>query len=196
MAYLRVATALVEERSAASKSAASTSNRHSRRRSNRPAHSKLPTIQEEVNQPRANTAQGGDLRTNLDKNRCGRDARGYIDQRHRECEEWELRRRLDYDREYDPRAPSIASWSVKSAITTTSRTDDVPSTRQTTTTLRVWSVARISSPGPRSQVMAPAQDEGASQVGDNVDDMSITTFPALAPHLRSITYPNNFKLKI
>jgi hypothetical protein len=34
MAYLRVATALVEERSAASKSAASTSSRHSRSRSN------------------------------------------------------------------------------------------------------------------------------------------------------------------
>jgi hypothetical protein len=55
MAYLRVATALVEERSAASKSVASTSSRHSRSQSNRPAHSKLPTIQEEVNQPRANT---------------------------------------------------------------------------------------------------------------------------------------------
>jgi hypothetical protein len=51
MAYVWVATAMVEERSAASKSATSTSSRHSRSRSNRPAHSKLPTIQEEVNQP-------------------------------------------------------------------------------------------------------------------------------------------------
>jgi hypothetical protein len=49
MAYVRVATALVEERSATSKSAATTSSRHSYNRSNRPAHSKLPTIQEEVN---------------------------------------------------------------------------------------------------------------------------------------------------
>jgi hypothetical protein len=68
MAYVRVATALVEERSTASKSAASTSSRHSHSRSNQPAHSKLPTIQEEVNQPRANTAPGVDLHTNIDKN--------------------------------------------------------------------------------------------------------------------------------
>jgi hypothetical protein len=39
-------------------------------------------------------------RANLFKNRHGRDARGYIDQRHREHEERELRRCLDYDREY------------------------------------------------------------------------------------------------
>jgi hypothetical protein len=51
MADVRVATALVEEESATSKSAASTSSRHSRSRSNQPAHSKLSTIQEEVNQP-------------------------------------------------------------------------------------------------------------------------------------------------
>jgi hypothetical protein len=73
MANIRVATALVEERSMASKSATSTSSRHSRNRSNRPAHSKIPTIQEEVNQPRANTAPGVDLRANIDKNRRGRD---------------------------------------------------------------------------------------------------------------------------
>jgi hypothetical protein len=79
MAYVRVTTALVEERSAASKSAASTSSRHSRSRSNRPAHNKLPTIQEEVNQPRVNVVPGVDLRTNLGKSRCGRDARGHID---------------------------------------------------------------------------------------------------------------------
>jgi hypothetical protein len=79
IAYVRVATALVEQRSTASKSAASTSSRHSRSRSNRPAHSRLPTIQDEVNQPRANATPGGDLHANLDKNRRGRDARGYID---------------------------------------------------------------------------------------------------------------------
>jgi hypothetical protein len=137
MAYLWVATALVEEKSAASKSTASSSSQHSRSRSNQPAHSKLPTIQEGVNQPRANTAKDSDLRTNLDKNMCCRDARGYINQRHHEREERELRRRLAYNREYAPRVPSIASWSVKSAIATTSRTSDVLSTRRTTTTLRV-----------------------------------------------------------
>jgi hypothetical protein len=102
MAYVRVATALVEEKSAASKSAASTSCRHSCNRSNHPAHSRLPTILEEVNQPGAKAALAVDLRANLDKNRRGRNARGYIDQHHREHEEWELRRRLNYDREYGP----------------------------------------------------------------------------------------------
>jgi hypothetical protein len=87
MAYIRVTTALVEERSAASKSAASTLSRHSRSRSDRSAHSKLPTIQEEVNQPRANAAPGVDLHANIDKNRRGRDARDYIVQRHCEHEE-------------------------------------------------------------------------------------------------------------
>jgi hypothetical protein len=36
---------------------------------------------------------------------------------------------------------------------------------------------------PRSQVMAPARDDAAAQVGDNGDDMVITAFPALAPCL-------------
>jgi hypothetical protein len=90
MAYIRIARALVEERSATSKSAASTSSWYSHSRSNRPAHNKLPTIQEEVNQPRANATPGVDLRANLDKNRRGRDARGYIDQCHRERKEREL----------------------------------------------------------------------------------------------------------
>jgi hypothetical protein len=83
-----------------SKSTASSSSRHSRSRSNRPAHSKLPTIQEEVNQPRRNTATDGDLRTNLDWYKRGCSTRSYIDQRHRGCKERELRCRLDYDREY------------------------------------------------------------------------------------------------
>jgi hypothetical protein len=102
MAYVQVAIALVEERSATSKSVSSTSSWHSRSRSNRPAHSKLPTIQEEVNQPQANAAPGVDLHANLDKIRCGRDSRGYIDQRHREHEVREHLCRLDYDREYSP----------------------------------------------------------------------------------------------
>jgi hypothetical protein len=59
-------------------------------------------MQEEVNQPRANAATGIDLHANIDKNRRGRDARSYIDQRHREREEQERRCRLKYDREYGP----------------------------------------------------------------------------------------------
>jgi hypothetical protein len=39
--------------------------------------------------------------------------------------------------------------------------------------------------------VVPAQDEGAVQVGDNVDDMAITAFPVLAPRLRSVAYPDN-----
>jgi hypothetical protein len=46
---------------------------------------------------------------------------------------------------------------------------------------------------PRSQVVAPAQNDGAAQVGD---DMAITTFPALAPRLRLVAYPDNFKPNI
>jgi hypothetical protein len=95
MAYLRVATTLVEEKSVASKSAASSWSRHSRSSSNRPAHNKLHTIQEEVdqhnpNQPWANGARDSDLHANLDKNTRGRDAHSYNDQCHRECEEQKL----------------------------------------------------------------------------------------------------------
>jgi hypothetical protein len=68
MAHVWVATALEEEKSVASKSAASTSSRHSCSRSNRPVHSRLPTIQEEVNQPRARAAPAANLHANLDKN--------------------------------------------------------------------------------------------------------------------------------
>jgi hypothetical protein len=61
-----------------------------------------PTTQEEVNQPGERASPADDLRANLNKNRRGRDARGYIDQRPCERKEWELRRRLEYDREYGP----------------------------------------------------------------------------------------------
>jgi hypothetical protein len=44
--------------------------------------------------------------------------------------------------------------------------------------------------------VAPAQDDVAAQVGDNGDDMAITAFPALAPRLRSVAYPDNFKPNI
>jgi hypothetical protein len=70
----------------------------------------LPTIQEEVSQPRANTTKDSDLRGNLDQNIRGCDARGYIDQCHHEREERELRCCLDYIHEYvlGPRLPSVA----------------------------------------------------------------------------------------
>jgi hypothetical protein len=40
------------------------------------------------------------------------------------------------------------------------------------------------------------RDNDATQVGDSGDDMAITVFPALAPRLRSVAYPNNFKPNI
>jgi hypothetical protein len=49
---------------------------------------------------------------------------------------------------------------------------------------------------PRSQIMATTQDDVAAQVGDNDDDMVITAFPALAPRLRSVAYPDKFKPNI
>jgi hypothetical protein len=44
--------------------------------------------------------------------------------------------------------------------------------------------------------VAPTQDDGAAQVGDNGDDMAITAFPSLAPHLQSVAYLDNFKPNI
>jgi hypothetical protein len=49
---------------------------------------------------------------------------------------------------------------------------------------------------PRSQIVTAAQGDVATQVGDNGDNMAITAFPALAPHLRSVAYPDNFKHNI
>jgi hypothetical protein len=49
---------------------------------------------------------------------------------------------------------------------------------------------------PRSQILAAARDNDAAQVGDTGDDMAITAFPALVPHLRSVAYPDNFKPNI
>jgi hypothetical protein len=66
MACVRVATTLVEEKSATSKSTTSMLNRHSCSQSNRPVHRNLPTMQEEVNQPRVNAAPGANLHANLD----------------------------------------------------------------------------------------------------------------------------------
>jgi hypothetical protein len=44
--------------------------------------------------------------------------------------------------------------------------------------------------------VAIARDDDAAQVGNSDDDMAITTFLALASHLRSVAYPNNFKPNI
>jgi hypothetical protein len=49
---------------------------------------------------------------------------------------------------------------------------------------------------PRSQVVATAWEDDAAQVGDIGDNMAITAFPALAPRLRSVAYPDNFKPNI
>jgi hypothetical protein len=44
--------------------------------------------------------------------------------------------------------------------------------------------------------VAAAHDDVAAQVGDNGDKLAITAFPALAPRLRSVAYPDNFKPNI
>jgi hypothetical protein len=44
--------------------------------------------------------------------------------------------------------------------------------------------------------VAATRDDDAAQVGDSGDDMAITAFPALAPRLRSVAYPDNFKPNI
>jgi hypothetical protein len=75
-----------------------------------------------------NGARDGDLCANLNKNRQCYDTRGYIDQRHRECEERELRHRAEYDRMYAPPAPSTASWNARNATASTSRIGVVPNT--------------------------------------------------------------------
>jgi hypothetical protein len=181
IAYVRVATALVEEKSAASKSAASTSSQHSRSRSNRPAHNKLPTIQGEVNQPRGNAVPGVDLHANLDKNWRGRDTHGYIDQRHHEREERELRCRLNYDREYGPPGGVHRIMEREEC-----ERHDVENQRRAQYEADYGHPeGPVPNPNrqPRSQIVAAARDDDAAQVGDNGDDMAITAFPSLAPRL-------------
>jgi hypothetical protein len=134
------------------------------------------------------------LRANLDKNRRDRDARGYIDQRHRECEERELRHRLDYDREYAPSGTVHRIMERKDCDR-----HDVGNKRRAQYEAdyghpEVGSLTRIASPDPRS--WPPVQDKGATQVGDNDDDMVVTAFPTLVPRLRSVAYPDNFKPNI
>jgi hypothetical protein len=40
------------------------------------------------------------------------------------------------------------------------------------------------------------RDDDAAQDSDSGDNMAITTFPVLAPRLRSVAYPDNFKPNI
>jgi hypothetical protein len=185
LAYLWVATTLVEEKSVASKSAASPSSRHSHSRDTC-AQQTAPPIQEEVDQhnpdhPRANDARDGDLRANLDKNRCGRDARGYIDQRNREHEERELRCCLDYDRGYGPLG------AVHRVIKLEERDRHDFGNRRRAQYKTDYGHLEGPIPNmdhqPRSQVMATAHSRGSAQVGDSGDDMAITAFPVLAPRL-------------
>jgi hypothetical protein len=42
----------------------------------------------------------------------------------------------------------------------------------------------------------PCQSRGGAQAGATDDDMDITAFQALDPHLRSVAYPNSFKPNI
>jgi hypothetical protein len=194
MAHVRIATALVEEKSAVSKSAASMSSRHSRIRSNQHAHCRLPTIQEEVNQPGARAAPAVNLHANLDKNRRDHDARGYIDQRHRERDERELRRHLDYNREYGP------PGGVHRIMEREERERHDVENRRRAQYEKDYGhpegPVRNPARQPRSEVVAAAQDDDAAQVGDSGDDMTLTAFPALAPRLRSVAYPDNFKPNI
>jgi hypothetical protein len=44
--------------------------------------------------------------------------------------------------------------------------------------------------------VAAAPGDDVAQVGDSGDDMVINAFPALAPHLRSVAYLDNFKPNI
>jgi hypothetical protein len=44
--------------------------------------------------------------------------------------------------------------------------------------------------------VASERGDDAVQVGDSGDDMAITAFPALAPRLRLVAYPDNFKPNI
>jgi hypothetical protein len=44
--------------------------------------------------------------------------------------------------------------------------------------------------------VAAARDDDAAQVGESGEHMAITAFPALAPRLRSVAYPDNFKPNI
>jgi hypothetical protein len=151
-------------------------------------------IQEEVNQPGAKAALAVDLRANLNQNRRGRDARGYIDQRHREREERELRRRLNYDRKYGP--PS----GIHRIMEREERERHNVENRQCAQyeAEHGHPEGPVCNPDrqPRSQVVAAARDDDAAQVGDSGDDMAIAAFPALAPRLRSVAYPDNFKPNI
>jgi hypothetical protein len=156
-------------------------------------HSKLPTIQEEVDQnnpdqPWANDARDGDLRANLDKNRRNCDARDYIDQRHREREERELRRRVEYDHEYGPLGVvhRIMQHDERNRRTQYEADYGHPE-----------GPAPNPYRQPRSLVVALARSRGGAQVGDGGDDMAITTFPAAgsSPQVGGLP-PNNFKPNI
>jgi hypothetical protein len=194
MAHVRVTTALVEEKSATSKSAASTSSRHSCSRSNRPAHSKLPTIQEEVNQPGARATPAADLHANLDKNCCGCDARGYFDQCHHEREEREMRHCPDYDREYSP--PGNVHWIMEREERECHDVENRRRAQYEKDYGHPEGLVRNAAWQPRSEVVAVMQDNDAAQVSDSGDNMALTAFPALAPRLQSVTYPDNFKPNI
>jgi hypothetical protein len=136
----------------------------------------------------------GNLRTNLDKNRRARDARGYIDHHHRESEEWELWHRVEYDREYGP--PLVVHRIMEHEERNCHNVENRRHAQYEADYSHPEGPVPNPDHQPRSQAVAPAQSQGGTQAGDGSDDMAITAFPALPPRLRSLTYPDNFKTNI
>jgi hypothetical protein len=128
-----------------------------------------------------NVVPGVYLCANLDKNRRGHDAHGYIDQRHREREERDLRRRLDYDREYGPLGDVHRIMEREEG-----ERHDVENQRHAQYEADYGHPeGPVLNPDrqPRSQIVAAARDDDEAQVGNCGDDMAITAFPALVPRL-------------
>jgi hypothetical protein len=186
IANLRVANALVEEKSAASKSASSSGSKHSRSRSNQPRAPRNPALEpilEEVNQnaPR-------DLRENIETNRRQRDVRQDLNQRHRERDEAELRRRLKYDQAYG--RPS-AHRSVEREDRARHQEElDRRAAYEQQYGDPVNHVTPENNPPPRPQVVITPATGSAGDAG------GIVPFPALADRFRSVKYPTGFKPKI
>jgi hypothetical protein len=111
-----------------------------------------------------------------------------------EREERELRRRLDYDCEYGPLGGIHRIMEREER-----ERHDVENRRRDPYKKgygRPEGLVPNPDRRPRSQIVASTRGDDAVQVGDSGDDMAITTFPALAPRLRSVAYPDNFKPNI
>jgi hypothetical protein len=193
MEHVGVATALVEEKSVASKSAASTSSRHSRSRliglriAGSPRSRRRPTsLERELRQPPiyvpTSTRTGAvampavtstNATASVRSERCDiattTITHGPPGGVHRIMEREERER---HDAENRRRAQYEKDYGHPEGP------------------------VRNRAQHPRSDVVAAAQDDDAAQVGDSGDDMALAAFPVLAPHLRSVAYPDNFKPNI